>query len=140
MNNGFYFEELKIGQRIPELGIKIIPEKNKQYCRIVKEINPLHYNLKYAQSLGYKDIVIAGVFTYSFFTKTITDWIGENGKIKELEICFQNPAYENDTLIHKGILIDKKIINNKKFIKVEIQSENQDGEHLATAKFIIEIK
>lgn len=139
MQNRFNFETLKIGQDIPPLKINITSEKNKHYNRIVKEINPLHYNLKYAKSLGYKNIVIAGVFTYSFFTKMIKDWLGKSGVIKNLEIFFKDPAYENDLIIHKGKVLDKQFDNDKKLIKCEIWSENKDGVQLARANINVEI-
>ncbi len=128
------FEDIKIGDEIPPLKIKLTPEKNKFYNRLVKEINPLHFNVDYAKGLGYKDIVVAGVFTSSFFVKLITDWIGEY-KIKEFEIFFYDPAYLNDELTHEGRVIMKE--NN--FIRCETWSKNQLGEKLATAKFKIDM-
>ena len=133
------YEEIKVGDEIPPLKIKLTAEKNKFYNRLVKEINPLHFNVDYAKGLGYKDIVIAGVFTSSFFVKLITDWIGEN-KITDYEIFFHNPAYINDELIHEGKVIDKSIIDGKKIIQCETCSTNQSGEKLATAKFNIKMR
>ena len=139
MQNKPNFENLRIGQEIPQLEINLTSEKNKLYNRIVKEINPLHFNLKYAQSLGYKNIVIAGVFTYSFFTKIVKDWLGESGVIRNLEIFFKDPAYENDLLIYKGKVLGKLIDGDKKIIKCEIWSENKDGVQLAMANINVEI-
>ena len=134
------FNMIEVGQEVPELKITYTPEKNKYYNRVVKEINPLHFNLNYAKSLGYRNIVIAGVFTYSFFIKIVKDWLGESGLIRDLEIFFKNPAHENDVVIHKGKVIDKHIKDNKKLIKCEIWSEDKDGVQLANAKLNIEIK
>ena len=129
------YEDINIGDKIPPLKIKLTSEKNKLYNRLVKEINPLHFNPDYAKGLGYKDIVIAGVFTSSFFVKLITDWIGEH-KITDYEIFFHDPAYLNDELIHEGKVISKE--NN--VIQCETWSKNQLGEKLATAKFNIKIE
>ena len=139
MNNDINYDGINVGDKLPPLKIKITTEKNKYYNRLVKEINPLHFNVDYAKGLGYKDLVISGVFTSSFFVKQITDWIGEN-KIKDYEIFFYDPCYVNDEIIHEGKVIDKSLVDGKKMIKCETWSTNQSGEKLATAKFNIKLK
>jgi len=139
MSENIEYEEIKVGDKIPTLKIKLTAEKNKHYNRLVKEINPLHFNADYAKGLGYKDIVIAGVFTSSFFVKLVTDWIGEH-KIKDYEIFFHDPAYINDELIHEGKVISKSVIDGNKMIQCETWSLNQAGEKLATANFNLIIK
>ncbi|MHA1765019.1 MAG: MaoC family dehydratase [Promethearchaeota archaeon] len=139
MSSELNFESLKINDDINPLKITLSKERNQQYCKLIKEINPLHFDLNYAKKLGYRNIVVAGIFTATFFIKTITDWIGNKGRILDFEIIFKNPAYIDDTLVHEGKIIDKKIESNKKIIICEVSSKNQLNEKLATAIIKVEI-
>ena len=114
------FESIRVGESIPPLKFKYSPEKNKAYCRLEHEINPLHFDPNYARKLGYKDVVIAGIFTASFFPKMITDWLGPEIFIERMKVKFMDPAYINDVVLHEGVVSDKLVENGEKLAEAEL--------------------
>ena len=68
----------------------------------MNEINPLHFDQEYARAIGYKDIVIAGILTASFFPKVITDWLGNQACIDRIQVKFEAPAYLNERVTYRG--------------------------------------
>ena len=136
MQQKILFENINEGDEIPSLSITFSHERNKQYCRLEHEINPLHFNADYARKLGYRDIVIAGLFTASFFPKTIKDWLGPHIFIERVQVKFENPAYINETVTYKG-KVKKKLVKNKlQMIECDVWSENPQGEELARATLL----
>jgi len=127
------FENINENDEITPLKITMDKNNYKLYNRLITEINPLHFNKNYAKSLGFKDIVIAGLYTYSFFPKMLVDWTNDPNCLKKIEIRFRKPAYPEDVITHRGLIKKKYIINNEKLVDCEIWAENQNGEKLTTA-------
>jgi acyl dehydratase len=127
------FEEIREQGEIPPLEIDFSPQRNQDYCQFVNEINPLHFDQEYARSLGYEDIVIAGIFTASLFPKVVTDWLGMRARIEKMQVKFEAPAYLNETVTYKGRVTRKAIEEGVKRLECEVWSENAGGEHLALA-------
>lgn len=127
------YEDIKEGDRIPACEVRMDRETYFAYNRLVNEINPLHFDEKYARELGYKDIVVAGVYTFTFIPKLIADWLGEPGKIQMIEVKYNEPAYIEDVVTYGGTVKKKYIKDKQKFIDCEITSENMEGTKLINA-------
>jgi len=134
------FENIKVGAEITPLSVRMDKKNYKLYNRMVKEINPLHFNKNYAKSLGFEDIVIAGVFTYSFFPKILVDWSQDPTSLKKITVRFNAPAYPGDIITHKGVIIKKYKQADEKLIECEVWAENQKGEKLTTAVALLSLK
>lgn len=130
------FEEIREQAEIPSLEIDFSPDRNKYYCELVNEINPLHFDQEYARALGYKDIVVAGIFTASLFPKLITDWLGGQAVIEKMEVKFGSPAYLNDTVTYRGRVGKKIFEGGAKRVECDVWSENAASERLASATIL----
>lgn len=130
--------DIKIGDKITPLKVRIENETYKKYNRLINEINPLHYNKRYAEKIGFKDIVVAGNFTFSYIPKTIIDWLGDI-KPMEIKVQFESPVYIGDEIIHTG-KVTKKYNENDKILVVECEYmvEKINGERVTsgTAKIL----
>lgn len=131
------FDEIREQAEIPALEIDFSTERNKDYCDLVNEINPLHFDREYARSLGYRDIVIAGIFTASLFPKLVTDWLGGQARIERMEVKFEAPAYLNETVTYRGRVTRKSVETNVKRLECDVWSENASAEHLASATILL---
>ncbi|MEW6441862.1 MAG: MaoC/PaaZ C-terminal domain-containing protein [bacterium] len=127
------FEQIRDGAEIPSLQVNFSAERNARYCRLVNEINPLHFDLDFARSLGYRDIVVAGIFTASFFPKLLTDWLGERTRVETIRVKFKAPAYLNETVTYRGRVVRKRVEDGVRKLECELWSENAAGERLAMA-------
>lgn len=136
MDEVISFEKIREDAEIPPLEVDFSPERNGDYCRFVNEINPLHFDAEYARSLGYRDIVIAGVFTASFFPKLVTDWLRDQVCIERIQVRFKAPAYLNETVTYRGRVVSKKTEENARKIECELWSEDARGARLAVATVV----
>jgi acyl dehydratase len=137
MSSSIGFNAIREQAEIPALVIDFSADRNRDYCELVGEINPLHFDLEYARALGYKDIVVAGIFTASLFPKLITDWLGGQASIERMEVKFQRPAYLNDTVTYRGRVGTKAIEGGAKRLECEVWSENPAAELLASATMLV---
>ena len=133
MPSAIAFEAIREQLEIPPLQIDFSEARNQDYCDFVNEINPLHFDREYARVLGYKDIVVAGIFTASLFPKLITDWLGNQARIERMEVKFESPAYLDDTVTYRGRVKRKFTQEGAKRIECDVWSENAAAERLAWA-------
>lgn len=119
---------IEIGQKIPPIKAKIEKKVYGKYNRLIHEINPLHFNLKYAQKLSFDNIVIAGNFLFSFITKWIIDWVDDIKLIKNITMQFGKPVYIDEEIVYKGKIVEIQNVGNKKIIICKYLVEKLSGE------------
>ncbi|TFG01691.1 MAG: hypothetical protein EU540_03130 [Promethearchaeota archaeon] len=121
-------KKIEIGQEIPSFKVKMEKKTYKQYNKLAKEINPMHLSKLYVRRLGYKDVLIAGNFLFSFVPKWIIDWIDGNiNALSGITIKFENPVYPNDEIIFNGKVIDIKHEDDRKVVLCEYHVEKIDN-------------
>ncbi len=133
MGAGIDFDRIREEAEIPALAIDFSEQRNRDYCELVNEINPLHFDRAYAHALGYRDIVVAGIFTASLFPKLITDWLGRKAAIDRMEVKFEIPAYLNERVTYRGRVKRKEVAGGVKRLACDVWSQNPAGEKLASA-------
>ena len=134
------FEEIREQAEIPPLKIDFSSDRNRDYCDLVGEINPLHFDQEYARALGYRDIVVAGIFTASLFPKLVTDWLGGQAVIERMEVKFGLPAYLNDRVTYRGRVGKKFMEGAVKKLTCHVWSENALAEQLASATIVLRFR
>ena len=140
MSSPVTFDEILDQEKIPPLEIEFSPARNQDYCELVGEINPLHFDREYARALGYRDIVVAGIFAASLFPKLITDWLGGQAVIERMEVKFGSPAYLNDRVTYRGRVGKKTTEAGVKRLECDVWSENAASEQLASATILLRFR
>ncbi|MHA1210484.1 MAG: MaoC family dehydratase [Candidatus Freyarchaeota archaeon] len=128
------FEDVHEGDEVPPLRVKMDRKKYSEYSRMVKEINPLHFDESYAKSLGFRTIVVAGVYTYSFIPKMFADWLKDPNCVKRVEIRYISPVYIGDEIVNRGVVKRKRVQNGEKILECEFWVENQEGRRVTEGK------
>ncbi|MHA1276388.1 MAG: MaoC family dehydratase [Candidatus Helarchaeota archaeon] len=134
------FSNIQVGDEIPSYIIKISRQMYKQYNRLVHEINPLHFNKTYATSLGYKDIVVAGVFTYSFFVRPLLNWVDDILAIKKVQIRYHRPVYIEDEITQGAIITKKYVKDGLKYVECDLWVKNQNNELITSGSALVNLK
>jgi acyl dehydratase len=128
------FEGIREGDEVPPLRVKMDKKKYLTYSKMVNEINPLHFDENYAKSLGFRTILVAGVYTYSFLPKMLTDWLRNLYCVKSLEIKYISPIYVEDEIVNRGVVKRKYNENGEKTVECEVWVENQERKKVTEGK------
>ena len=120
--------DFKVGQELPIYKVLVSYKNYRKYNRLIKEINPLHFNKNYAQKLGYETIVVAGNFLFTYVPKWIIDWVGDAAVIKNITVKFENPVYIDEEIIHKGEITSITDTDDKKIVKCKYTVSKTTGE------------
>ena len=88
----------------------------------------VHWEAEMAQRVGVPEAYDYGPERCSWASHLVTNWMGDDGFLRNLktEIRRHNPA--GDVIIMKGEVIKKYSENNKKLVDISIRGDQQEGE------------
>ncbi len=120
--NQFKFEELKMSQ-VEKFQVKINEGMINDFRKISGDVNPLHSDQSYAISKGYKDKVVFGMLTSSFYSKLVGVYLpGKFALLNSVNIDFLKTVYVDDLLTIEGKIIEiddrfKSIVIKSKILR-----------------------
>lgn len=133
------FDGLTVGQEIPEFQVKMEGQTYRKYNRLIKEINPIHFNKNYALKLGYNGIVVAGNFLFTFIPKWIIDWVEDPTAIKKIDVKFDTPVYLDDILIHTGKIVKIDGEGAHGLFELEYEVKKSNGERSSYGSVLLSL-
>jgi acyl dehydratase len=82
-----------------ELGPQIFPINRSdlvRYAGASGDFNPIHWNERFAKSVGLPDVIAHGMFTMATAIRVVTDWIGDPAAVVEYGVRFTRPVVVPD--------------------------------------------
>ena len=112
--------------------VTITSQMMDKFLDISADNNPLHMDKKYAIEKGFKDRVVYGLLTSSFYSTLAGVYLpGKYCILQGLDIQFSNPVFIGDTLTIKAIV---KYINHAyKQLEIKANITNQNGKKVSKA-------
>ena len=68
---------MKPGDRIPTQEFPITRADLVRYAGASGDFNPIHWNERFAKSVGLPDVIAHGMFTMATAARVVTDWAGD---------------------------------------------------------------
>ena len=133
------FESISTGQELPGFDVTMDRETYFAYNRLINNLNPLHADAGYAKSIGFDDIVVAGVYTYSFVPRLVEDWLGGAGRVRSVEIRYHAPVYINTTVTYKGQVAKKRAAADGRLVEIEVRAWSAGGDELLSAMVVAQL-
>ncbi len=133
----YSFEDIKEGSN-EQFSVTITQDMMEHFYKICSDVSPIHHDSDIARSYGFKDCVVYGMCTASFYSTLVGTYLpGRRCFFQECNTQFLRPVYVGDTITVKGVVTDINAKVNCVTIKAEIR--NQDGVKVSRAKLIVSI-
>jgi acyl dehydratase len=84
--------DVEVGQELPPLAIHISRESLVQYTGASLDRNRIHWDERFARSVGLPDVIAHGMFTMGSVINVVSDWVGDAGRIVEYGTRFTKPV------------------------------------------------
>ena len=134
--NTYKYEDIELG--LEEMfQVNISEEMLDKFLDITGDINPLHNNLDYAKSKGYKEKVVYGMLTSSFLSTLAGVYLpGKYSLIHNVEILFKKPVFISD---NPFTIIGKVVEKNDMFKQITIRVEIVNGKSEKVLRGIMKV-
>jgi acyl dehydratase len=84
------------GDLIPARDFPISRADLVRYAGASGDFNPIHWNERFATSVGLPDVIAHGMFTMATAIRVVTDWAGDPGAVAEYGVRFTRPVVVPD--------------------------------------------
>ena len=112
------FDDVSVGDQLPPLSKVVRREDVKAYADASGDQNPLHQDDAFARSVGFPGIIAHGMFSMAHLAKAISDWAGDPGALKSLNVQFRAVVYVDETLVARGEVTSKEGATRRVRLKV----------------------
>jgi acyl dehydratase len=133
--------DLNEGDAIPEL--KVTPDKYlpHRYAGASGDFNPIHWNERFARSVGLPDVIAHGMLTMASAGRVVTDWAGDPGAVVEYGVRFTRPVVVPDddhgaTVDVTAVVADKREDN---LVRVDITAVFAGSTVLGKAQAVVRL-
>lgn len=133
--NHYTYEEIEIGMK-EMFSVEVKMEDQEAFCRITGDENPLHRDDAFAREKGYREKVVFGMLTASYYSTLAGVYLpGERSLVHSCEAKFMKPVYIGDQLTIEGKVTEKN--DTYRLIRVKAVIRNEAGEKVSKAEMQI---
>ncbi|HEY8823147.1 MAG TPA: MaoC family dehydratase [Dermatophilaceae bacterium] len=84
--------DVQVGQELPSRTIHISRASLVQYTGASLDRNRIHWDERFARSVGLPDVIAHGMFTMGTAINVVSDWVGDAGRVVEYGTRFTKPV------------------------------------------------
>ena len=110
------YDDVETGATIPERTFPVRRLDLVRYAGASGDFNPIHWNERFAKSVGLPDVIAHGMFTMAEAGRLITEWTGDPGSVVDYSVRFSAPVVVPDDDQGAEITVGGKV-----------KSKNDDG-------------
>ncbi|WP_017588408.1 MaoC family dehydratase [Nocardiopsis ganjiahuensis] len=88
--------DVEVGTQIPEQTFPVRRLDLVRYAGASGDFNPIHWNERFAKSVGLPDVIAHGMFTMAEAGRVVTDWTGDPGSVVDYSVRFSAPVVVPD--------------------------------------------
>jgi acyl dehydratase len=85
-------KDVVVGQELPSRTIHINRASLVQYTGASLDRNRIHWDERFARSMGLPDVIAHGMFTMGTAINVVSDWVGDTGRVVEYSARFPKPV------------------------------------------------
>jgi acyl dehydratase len=87
---------INVGDQLPAQDFPITRADLVRYAGASGDFNPIHWNERFAKSVGLPNVIAHGMFTMATAVRVVTDWAGDPGAVVEYGVRFTRPVVVPD--------------------------------------------
>jgi acyl dehydratase len=91
-NDVLSVSDVEVGQELPARTIHISRASLVQYTGASLDRNQIHWDERFARSVGLPDVIAHGMFTMGSAINVVSDWVGDAGRVVEYGVRFTRPV------------------------------------------------
>ncbi|HZK84803.1 MAG TPA: MaoC family dehydratase [Desulfosporosinus sp.] len=108
----------------------------RQYAEASGDFNPIHLDDNYARQAGLGGVIVHGMLTMAQMAAMLTDWIGKEGGLSNIEVRFEKMVRPGDTISCSGLIRRR----SKNALECDLEAYNHKDEKVLSGLAHISIQ
>ena len=134
------YDQLEVGSVLPEQRYPVQRADLIRYAGASGDFNPIHWNERFARSVGLPDVIAHGMFTMAVAVRAVTDWVGDPGAVVDYGVRFSKPVVVPEDggaeLVVGGTVVGKLAGNR---VEVDLVARSGEQKVLAKARAVVQL-
>lgn len=90
------FDDVSAGDTLPTESVTLTRADLVSYAGASGDLNPIHWNERFARSVGLPDVIAHGMLTMALGGRVLSRWAGDPGAVLEYTVRFSHPVVVPD--------------------------------------------
>ena len=138
------FADVVKGDELPAQTFPIRRLDLVKYAGASGDFNPIHWNERFARSVGLPDVIAHGMFTMAEAVRVVTDWCGDPGLVVEYSVRFTKPVVVPDGVTEEDgarLTVTGKIgaVNEDGTVRVDLTAMSGEEKVLGMARALVRL-
>jgi acyl dehydratase len=117
------YDDVDVGTALPSQSFPVRRIDLVRYAGASGDFNPIHWNERFAKSVGLPDVIAHGMFTMATAIRVVTDWVGDPASVLDYGVRFTKPVVVPDNgdgaEIAIAAKVSEKLSDNRVVIEIE---------------------
>ena len=138
------FADVAKGDELPAQTFPVRRLDLVKYAGASGDFNPIHWNERFARSVGLPDVIAHGMFTMAEAIRVVTDWCGDPGMVVEYPVRFSKPVVVPDGVDADSgarLTVSGKIgaVNEDGTVRVDLTAMSGEDKVLGLARALVRL-
>ena len=128
--------KVKAGDELPVLVKHPTTRQLVQYAGAQGDFYEIHYDQDYARGVGLPGVILHGLLKAAFLGQLITDWLGDEGELRTLEVSYRGVDQPGHLYTCRGRV--KKA--DGRTVELDVWGENESAERTTVGAAVVELR
>lgn len=134
------YQEVEAGTELPPRSYEVNRVDLVKYAGASGDFNPIHWNERFATSVGLPDVIAHGMYTMGQVGRFLADWAGDPGAVEECGVRFSAPVVvpdETGATIDVSGVVEEKLDGNR--VRVGVTAHAGESRVLTRARAVLRL-
>jgi acyl dehydratase len=136
------YDSVEVGTEVPAQEYVVTRSDLVRYAGASGDFNPIHWNQRFATSVGLPDVIAHGMLTMALAGRALTSWAGDPGALVEYGVRFTRPVVVPDDetgarLVVTGLVAEKR---DDGTVRVDVTATSGGDKVLSQARAVVRLR
>lgn len=127
--NNVQYEDLTIGDELaPRVVEDVRGDDMKLIAALLQDPYPPHFDERFADELGYPDLLNQGPVNFSYLLQTVTRHLEKPSDVRSFDMQFRDMVFAGDTVVATATVTEKRTVDGEGLVEFDLALEKEsDG-------------
>jgi acyl dehydratase len=135
------YDEVEVGHQIEAVDYPVRRLSLVMYAGASGDFNPIHWNERFAKTVGLPDVIAHGMFTMAQGGRFVTDWAGDPAAVVDYGVRFSSmvvvPDDDDGATITVSGVVEQKLADKR--VMVTLTARSGDSRVLSRARAVVQL-
>lgn len=136
------YDSVEVGTEVPAQEYVVTRSDLVRYAGASGDFNPIHWNQRFATSVGLPDVIAHGMLTMALAGRALTSWAGDPGALVEYGVRFTRPVVVPDDETGARLVVTGRVAEKRDdgTVRVDLTATSAGAKVLSQARAVVRLR